>query len=69
MFVDLQNRLCVFPEDGKQIVTLTHSNDLAAFIERLIRLPAEQWPRDSVVRSNKIKLNDVASILRQVTGE
>nr|POE90196.1 hypothetical protein CFP56_20663 [Quercus suber] len=68
VFIDLQHETCVFPGDGTHITTFTHSSDLAAFIERLIGLPAKEWPRDSLIAPNKLKLNDLLQIVKQVTG-
>lgn len=69
VFIDLQHEMCVFPGDGTQIVTFTHSGDLAAFIECLISLPADEWPRESLIMPNKIRLNEIPEIIRRVTGE
>jgi nucleoside-diphosphate-sugar epimerase len=69
VFIDLQYEICVFPGDGTQTMIFTHSSDLAAFIERLISLPADEWPRESLIMPNKIRLNEVSQIVRQVTGK
>jgi len=68
VFIDLQYEICVFPGDGTQTMIFTHSSDLAAFIERLISLPADEWTRESLIMPNKIRLNELSQIVRQVTG-
>lgn len=68
IFVDLQHQRCVFPGNGDQVMIFTHSADLAAYIERLVNLPAAQWPRKSLIQPNKIILKDLAKIAEEVTG-
>lgn len=68
VFVDIDHEQCVFPGDGSQPLVLTHSQDLAAYIERLVGLPAENWPRESVVASNKLQVKDLESLVNKVTG-
>ncbi|KJK74450.1 hypothetical protein H634G_10357 [Metarhizium anisopliae BRIP 53293] len=69
VFVDIDHEQCVFPGDGSQPLVLTHSQDLAAYIERLVGLPAENWPRESVVASNKLQVKDLESLVNKVTGK
>jgi nucleoside-diphosphate-sugar epimerase len=69
VFVDIDHEKCVFPGDGSQPLVLTHSTDLAACIERLIGLPAQDWPRESLVVSNKLRVKDLASLVKKVTGK
>ncbi|KID73971.1 Oxidoreductase swnN [Metarhizium brunneum] len=69
VFVDIDHEQCVFPGDGSQPLVLTHSQDLAAYIERLVGLPAENWPRESVVASNKLLVKDLESLVNKVTGK
>lgn len=69
IFVDLQHKLSVLPGDGTQMLNLTHSTDLAAYIERLISLPAEKWPRESKIQANHIQVKDLAAMVKKVTGK
>ncbi|RWA14377.1 hypothetical protein EKO27_g715 [Xylaria grammica] len=69
VFVDIDHEQCVFPGDGSQPLILTHSTDLAAYIERLVGLPAKDWPRESLVASNKLQVNDLESLVKKVTGK
>lgn len=69
VLLDLQHEVCVFPGDGSQTMIFTHSSDLAAFVERLIGLPADEWPRESLIMSNKIQVNDLVRIAKKVTGK
>ncbi|KAH0598175.1 hypothetical protein MHUMG1_03468 [Metarhizium humberi] len=69
VFVDIDHEQCVFPGDGSQPLVLTHSQDLAAYIERLVGLPAENWPRESVVASNKLLVKDLEALVNKVTGK
>ena len=68
VFIDLQHELCVLPGDGTQTMIFTHSRDLAAFVERLVGLPADKWPLESLIMPNKIRLNDIPQIVKQITG-
>lgn len=69
IFIDLKHETCVFPGDGTQTIIFTHSTDLAAYIERLISLPASKWPRESLIISNKIKVKELAQLASKVTGK
>ncbi|KAM3509770.1 hypothetical protein MY11210_006173 [Beauveria gryllotalpidicola] len=69
VFVDMDHEQCVFPGDGSQRLVLTHSTDLAAYIERLIGLPAKDWPRESLIASNILQVKDLESLLNKVTGK
>nr|POE90201.1 hypothetical protein CFP56_20668 [Quercus suber] len=67
-FVDIEHEKCVFPGNGSYPLVLTHSMDLAAYIERLVGFPAEQWPHESLVASNKLQVKDLDTMIRRVTG-
>ena len=69
MFVDIDHEQCVFPGDGSQPLILTHSTDLAAYIERLIGLPARDWPRETLAASNKLQVKDLESLVKKATGK
>ncbi|KAI1840730.1 hypothetical protein JX265_002093 [Neoarthrinium moseri] len=68
-FVDVDHEQCVFPGDGSQSLVLTHSTDLAAYIERLIGLPAKDWPRESLIASNRLQVKDLETLIKKVTGK
>ncbi|KAI2623010.1 hypothetical protein GGS26DRAFT_600627 [Hypomontagnella submonticulosa] len=68
VFVDIDHEQCVFPGDGSQPLVLTHSTDLAVYIERLIGLPAKDWPRESLIASNKLRVRDLEPLIKKVTG-
>ncbi|KAK7997501.1 FAD dependent oxidoreductase [Apiospora arundinis] len=68
IFVDLENEVCVFPGDGTKVMTFTHSSDLAAYVERMISLPAKNWPRHSLIKANRLEIKDLAGIVAKVTG-
>ncbi|ETS81350.1 hypothetical protein PFICI_06352 [Pestalotiopsis fici W106-1] len=69
IFVDLQHEICVLPGDGTQMMVFTHSADLAAIVERLIDIPGDRWPRESLIEGNKFQLKDLIQILERVTGK
>ncbi|EFQ97952.1 hypothetical protein MGYG_00988 [Nannizzia gypsea CBS 118893] len=69
VFVDIDHEECVFPGDGSQPLVLTHSTDLAAYIERLVGLPADAWPRESLVASNKLQVKDLLELVKKTTGK
>ena len=68
-FVDIDHEQCVFPSDGSQPLVLTHSTDVAAYIERLIGLPSKDWPRESLIASNKLQVKDLEPLVKKVTGK
>ena len=59
---------CVFPGDGSYPLILSHSMDVAAYIERLCGLPAGRWPRETLVASNKLEVKDLGDLIEKVTG-
>nr|AQV04221.1 SwnN [Chaetothyriaceae sp.] len=69
VFVDIDHEQCVLPGDGSYPLVFTHSTDLAAYIERLVGLPAKDWPRESLVASNKLQVGDLATLIKKVTGK
>ncbi|PVH91807.1 NAD(P)-binding protein [Periconia macrospinosa] len=68
-FVDIEYEKCVFPEDGSFPLILSHSTDVAAYIERLCGLPANKWPRQSLVASNRLEVRDLDLLIQKVTGK
>ena len=69
VFVDIDHEQCVFPGDGSQLLVLTHSKDLAAYIERLVGLPSKDWPRESLITSNKLQVKDLEPLVKKITGK
>ena len=69
VFVDIDHEQCVFPGDGSQPLVLTHSTDLAAYIERLVGLPSKDWPRESLIASNKLRVKDLEPLVKKISGE
>ncbi|KAF5022958.1 hypothetical protein F66182_4983 [Fusarium sp. NRRL 66182] len=69
VFVDIDHQECVFPHDGSQPLILAHSTDLAAYIECLIGLPAADWPHECLIAPNRLKVKDLASLIKRVTGK
>ena len=69
VFVDIDHEQCVFPGDGSYPLILTHSRDVAAYIERLVGLPATDWPRECLVASNKLQVKDLEPLLKKTTGK
>lgn len=68
-FIDIDHEQCVFPGDGSQPLVLTHSTDVAAYIERLVGLPSKDWPRESLIASNKLQVKDLEPLVKKVTGK
>ena len=68
VFIDIDHEQCVFPDDGSQLLVLTHSIDLAEYIERLVGLPSKDWPRESLIASNKLQVKDLEPLAKKITG-
>ncbi|KAF2762470.1 NAD(P)-binding protein [Pseudovirgaria hyperparasitica] len=68
-FVDMDAEQCVIPGDGDYPLVLSHSTDVAQYIEKLIGLPAIDWPRESLVASNRILVKDLPGIVARATGK
>lgn len=60
---------CVFPGDGSQPLVLPHSTDLAAYIENFVGLPSKDWPRESLVASNKLQVKDLEPLVKKNIGD
>lgn len=69
VFVDMDYERCVFPGDGSQPLVLTHSTDLAAYIENFVGLPSKDWPRESLVASNKLQVKDLEPLVKKNIGD
>ena len=69
VFVDIDHEQCVFPGDGSQPLVLTHSTDLAAYVERLVGLPSKDWPRESLIATNKLQVKDLEPLVKKNTGK
>lgn len=69
VFVDIDYEQCVFPGDGSGVLVLTHSTDLAAYIERLVGLPSKDWPRESLIAPNKLQVKDLEPLIQKITGK
>ena len=69
VFVDIDHEQCVFPGDGSQPLILTHSTDLAAYIERLVGLPSKDWPRECLAASNRLQVKDLEPLVKKTTGQ
>jgi hypothetical protein len=68
-FMDMEHEQCVFPGDGAYPLVITHSTDVAAYLERLIGLPADKWPRQSLIASNTLQVKDLDPLIQMVTGK
>ncbi|KAF2430777.1 NmrA family transcriptional regulator [Tothia fuscella] len=68
-FIDMESEKAVFPGDGSYPLVLTHSTDVAAYIDRLVGLPAAEWPRKSLIASNSLQVKDLEPLIQEVTGQ
>lgn len=69
LFLDLDHKICHVPEEGTQTLVLSHSSDVAKYVERLICLPGDKWPRESAVIGNKLQPKDIVGIAEKATGK
>ena len=69
VFVDIDHEQCVFPGDGSQLLVLTHSTDVAAYVERLVGFSSNDWPRESFIASNKLQVRDLEPLAKKITGK
>jgi hypothetical protein len=68
-FIDMEYEQSVLPGDGSYPLVLTHSTDVAAYIDRLVGLPATEWPRMSLIASNRLRVKDLEPLIQKVTGK
>lgn len=68
-FIDMVHEQLVLPGDGSQPLILSHSVDAGAYIDRMIGLPAKDWPRETLIASNRLQVKDLVSIVKRATGE
>lgn len=68
-FVDMVHEKLVLPVDGSQPLILTHSTDAGAYIDRMIGLPAKDWPRQTLIASNRLQVKDLEAVVKKATGK
>lgn len=64
--IDVQNRRAVITGSGNDVISLTHSNDVARFIVR--SLESEDWPEYSIVVGSEVTLNEALAKIQDVRG-
>ncbi|KAI8268217.1 Oxidoreductase BOA1 [Colletotrichum sp. SAR11_239] len=64
--IDVCNRRAVIAGSGNDIISLTHSNDVARFIVR--SLESEDWPEYSIVVGSDVTLNEALAKIQNVRG-
>ena len=69
VFIDIDHEQCVFPGDGSQLLVLTHITDVAAYIERLVGLSSKDWPRESLIASNRLEVRNLEPVAKKITGK
>lgn len=63
---DIANGKAAIPGDGNDKICLTHSEDMAAFIARLLEV--EDWPEFSVIVGDEYTYNQIIDVGREVRG-
>ncbi|KAF4816051.1 Oxidoreductase BOA1 [Colletotrichum siamense] len=64
--IDVFNRRAVIAGSGNDVISLTHSNDVARFIVR--SLESEDWPEYSIVVGSDVTLNEALAKIQDVRG-
>jgi hypothetical protein len=67
--LDLKSLQAAIPGDGKAHAVFTHTRDVGRYTRELLKLPAEQWPRECAIRGERIALEDVVKVAEGVTGK
>jgi nucleoside-diphosphate-sugar epimerase len=67
--LDLEAARAVIPGNGRQYVTYTHTRDVARFVALLLEVPGQELPEASVVVGDKIRLDDLVYLAKEITGE
>jgi phosphoserine aminotransferase len=65
--VDMVNCEAVIPGDGNDVVGMTYTYDMAAFIAELLEV--EEWEEFSVVVGDEVTFNQLLEIGEEVRGE
>ena len=68
--IDVYGRKAAVPGDGNQLISLTHSDDLARYVVKLLDVAEEggSWDEWSVVVGEDVSLNEVVRIAERVRG-
>ena len=66
--LDLASHKAVVPGKGDTPVVWTHTRDVGKYVNELLKLPADQWPRESSIVGEKISPNDLLALAERLTG-
>jgi hypothetical protein len=66
LIIDIENSKAAIPGNGNVPVVLTHSTDLARFVEAALSL--DVWPEVSLIKGDKVTLEELVSIAEKVKG-
>ncbi|EFR02912.1 hypothetical protein MGYG_05913 [Nannizzia gypsea CBS 118893] len=64
--VDIPSGRALIPGDGNNVITLTHSYDMAKFIVKL--LGAEEWPELAYMGGDDLTFNELLSLAEEIRG-
>ncbi len=65
--IDMINRRAALPGDGKPLISLTLSTDLARFMVRMLDEP--EWDEFSVVVGSDVSFDEFLSLAEKVRGQ
>lgn len=68
--MDIYGRRAAIPGDGEQLISLTHTVDLARYVVKLLEIAEDggQWDEWSIVVGEDISFNEVLKLAERVRG-
>ncbi|KAJ9136941.1 hypothetical protein NKR23_g9560 [Pleurostoma richardsiae] len=66
--LDLQVGKAVLPGDGNQHVVFTHTRQVASCVNELLKLPGDDWPRESAIIGERITTKQLVEVAESITG-
>ena len=64
--ISIPSRTAAIPGDGNDLICMTYTYDLAAYMVKMLEL--EEWPEFSVVVGDEITYNQLLEIAEEITG-
>jgi hypothetical protein len=68
--MDIYGRRAAIPGDGEQLISLTHTVDLARYVVKLLEVAEDggQWDEWSIVVGEDISFNEILELAEKVRG-
>jgi nucleoside-diphosphate-sugar epimerase len=65
--ISIQHCQAAIPGDGNDVMSMTYSYDMAAFLVRL--LDVEDWPEHSIIVGDEVTYNQILAMAEEIRGQ